>query len=176
MDYWVQTNEDMNPVRVENLSDAEAQGIVKLLQVLASGGELVFIRDCKYEETLFDNYDEWVASNGSESNYPTVTVCFNYNGARHTMVSGKLGSSTFVRDLISAMRSDDDFAVAMADMVNPGLANQVWEDTTYEYIAINAVDWFKADYGEWKSLKDRGREDSDFWSFISDDESIEVLS
>lgn len=65
MDYWVQTNADMNPVRVENLSETEAQGIVKLLKALANEGELVFIRDCKYEEDLYENYDQWQAVNSS---------------------------------------------------------------------------------------------------------------
>ena len=59
MDCWVQTNEDMNPVRVENLSETEAQGIVKLLKTLASEGELVFIRDCRTEEDIYDNSDQW---------------------------------------------------------------------------------------------------------------------
>ena len=112
----------------------------------------------------------------TESEYPYATLCFVVDGVRHHMVSGRLGSPLYTTNVITAMKSDDDFAVAMADVVGPELNNQVWEDTTYEYVATNAVDWFKQDYDEWKSLKDRGREDSDFWSFISNDESIEVLS
>lgn len=119
--------------------------------------------------------DSFVMASTS-SKYPTVTVCLNANGERKHMASGNLDSAKLVQDIVSAMKLYDDFAEAMADMVNPDLNNQPWEDTIYEDIAADAVDWFKQDYNEWKSLKDRGREDSDFWALISDDESIEVFS
>ena len=125
----------------------------------------------------FTKYPSDYIKASTESVYPHVIVRFNSDdGKAHQMVSEKLDSPAFIQDLVAAMKSDDDFAAAMADMIDPGINNQIWEDATYDKIAIDAIDWFKQDYDEWKSLKSRGREDSDFWVFISDDESIEVLS
>lgn len=64
-DYWVQTNEDMNPIRVNGVSDSEMNGILKLLQALASEGELVCLTECNSSEEIYDNYDEWSASRKS---------------------------------------------------------------------------------------------------------------
>ena len=124
----------------------------------------------------FTKYPSNYIKASTSSKYPTVTVCLNANGELKHMASGNLDSTKLVQDIVSAMKLYDDFATAMADMINPELNNQPWEDTTYEDIVADAIDWFKQDYNEWKSLKSRGREDSDFWAFISDDESIEVLS
>ena len=57
MKYWIQVSEDANPVRVD-LSDSEVNGVLKVLEALASDGELVQLSDA-YDEVLFDNYDEW---------------------------------------------------------------------------------------------------------------------
>ena len=124
----------------------------------------------------FTKYPSDYVKASEDTDYPVVSLCFVDDSGRHTMVSGKLDDPTFIQDLVAAMKSDDDFAASMADMIDPDINNQVWEDTTYDNVAIDAIDWFKQDYDEWKSLKSRGREDSDFWVFISDDESIEVLS
>ena len=125
----------------------------------------------------FTKYPSDYVKDTTDSNYPFVAVCWNAgSGERLHMAAGNLDSADLIHSIISAMELYDGFATAMADMIDPELNNQPWEDTTYENIAIDAVDLFKQNYDEWKSLKSRGREDSDVWTFISDDESIEVLS
>lgn len=76
MNYWVQTNEDMNPVLVTGVSDAEMSGIVKLLKALASDGELVEIADSD-GNTIYDNYEQWRSVNSSKrifTKYPSGYV------------------------------------------------------------------------------------------------------
>ena len=183
MDYWVQTNEDMTPIRVENLSDAEAQGIVKLLQALANAGELVFIRDCREQEDLYENYDQWssarrnvessrsIKASAKIGGYPIVEL--SYNGGE-VVITGKLDSPDFLHQIIQAMQINDGFAQAMVDWFDPDYNNMTWEDTTYEDVAIDMVDWFESDYEEYKALESRGRASSDGWVVISEDESIVV--
>lgn len=183
MDYWVQTNEDMNPVRVENLSDSEVQGIVKLLHALADTGELVFIRDCKEEEDIYENYDSWssarknvessrsIKASAKTTGYPVAEL--SYNGGE-VDITGKLDSPDFLHQIIQAMQTNYGFAQAMADWFDPEYNDMVWEDTTYEEIAVEMVDWFKSDYREYKALESRGRASSEGWIVISEDESIVV--
>ena len=102
--------------------------------------------------------------------YPYAYV--DFNGI--TKFAGKLDSIKFLRNLIKAMHNDDDFAVAMAELMDFNeLVTGFWEDTDYEDVAIDAVYWFKSDYREWYGLRERGREDND-WVIVSDDESIVV--
>ena len=188
-DYWVQTNDDMKPVRVTNVSDSEMNGILKLLQVLASEGELVFLRDCKTEEDIFDNYAEWSAGQKAVTSskkftkypgnyvkassgiaYPWVTV--EFHGEIKAYGSLK-DDASLIKNIMEAMRRDDAFAKAMSDFYNPEYTTMEWDYSTYEEIAIGIVDFCKADYREWAALKSRGREDGD-WVVISEDESIVI--
>lgn len=188
-DYWVQTNDDMNPVRVTNVSDSEMNGILKLLQVLASEGELVFLRDCKTEEDIFNNYTEWSAAQkavtsskkftkypssyvqaSSDITYPWVTV--EFHGEIKAYGSLK-DDASLIKNIMEAMRRDDAFAKAMSDFYNPEYTTMEWDYSTYEEIALGIVDFCKSDYREWEALKSRGREDGD-WVVISEDESIVI--
>ena len=72
MDYWVQTNKDMNPVLVTGVSDAEMSGIVKLLKSLASDGELVELTDSD-GNTIYDNYEQWRSVNSSKRTFTKYT-------------------------------------------------------------------------------------------------------
>lgn len=187
-DYWVQTNEDMTPVRVNGVSDSEMNGILKLLQALAGEGELVFLRDCKTEEDIFDNYTEWsVGQNvvtsskkftkypgnyvkaSSDITYPWVTVEFH----GEIKAYGNLKDASLVMNIMEAMRRDDAFAKAMSDLYNPEYTTMEWDYSIYEEIALGIVDFCKDQYREWKSLTERGREDAPF-VVISEDESIVI--
>lgn len=101
--------------------------------------------------------------------YPVATVSFQ--GV--DMATGRLDSGEFVQGIVKAMHQNDEFATAMADFFDPESNNEIWEDTTYEEIAIDIADFCKADYREWKALKSRGREDGG-WVVISEDESIVI--
>jgi len=104
--------------------------------------------------------------------YPGVYI--DFRGI--PMISGvELNSSIFLQKLVEAMRNNDAFAEAMAEFIDyDTYANGVlWEDITYENLAIDTQDYLMADFNEWESLMERGREDND-WCVISDDESIEI--
>lgn len=103
------------------------------------------------------------------SEYPVVTLTYH----EEDIASGRLDSAAFVQSIVAAMHGDNSFAEAMADFFDPEINNEIWEDTTYEEIAIGIVDFCKSQYREWKALQSRGREDNPF-IIISDDESIVI--
>ena len=114
-----------------------------------------------------------VMASKSSSKYPTVELVFQGDTDSFT-ITGKLDSAEFLHQIIKAMESNDEFAEAMANWFDPEYNDMVWEDTTYEEVAIDMVDWFKSDYREFKALESRGRAGMDGWVAISEDESITI--
>ena len=117
----------------------------------------------------FTKYPTNYVKASSATRYPVVTVSFH--GA--DMATGRLDSGELVQGIVQAMHQNDEFAMAMANFFDPEINNEIWEDTTYEEIAIGIVDFCKDQYREWKALQSRGREDNPF-VIISEDESIVI--
>ena len=101
--------------------------------------------------------------------YPVA--CLEFNG--QVKANAPLDSGDFIQQFTLAMMNDDAFADAAAKFHGIDDLPTVWEDVTYEEIAINLTDFFMQDYREWKALTDRGREHNP-WLVISEDESIVV--
>lgn len=104
----------------------------------------------------------------SNVKYPVVTL-----SSERENITGRLDSGEFIQAIVKAMHQNDEFAMAMANFFDPEINNEIWEDTTYEEVAIGIIDFCKDQYREWKSLADRGREDNPF-IIISEDESIVI--
>jgi hypothetical protein len=104
----------------------------------------------------------------SNIKYPVVTL-----SSEGENITGRLDSGEFIQAIVKAMHQNDEFAMAMANFFDPEINNEIWEDTTYEEVAIGIIDFCKDQYREWKSLQSRGREDNPF-IIISEDESIVI--
>ena len=135
MDYWVQTNEDMNPVLVTGVSDTEMSGIVKLLKALASDGELVEIADSD-GNTIYDNYEQWRSVNSSKrtfTKYSQGYVKAGYYEAKAPGYAPNYNGQFFLEpwDLDEyPIRQYDSEAEAheFADLFYDGRADIVWVD------------------------------------------------
>lgn len=59
--YWIQVNEEMNPVKVY-LTKEEVEGVIKVLKEIVKENPdyLCSITD-EDDEELYSNYDEWIA-------------------------------------------------------------------------------------------------------------------
>lgn len=117
----------------------------------------------------FTKYPQGYVKASRTAKYPVATVSFH----DVDMATGRLDSEEFVQGIVKAMHQNDEFATAMADFFDPETNNEIWEDTTYEEVAIGIVDFCKDQYREWESLQSRGREDNPF-IIISEDESIVI--
>ena len=117
----------------------------------------------------FTKYPQSYVKANRTTKYPVVTLSFKGKD----IATGNLDSGEFVQGIVKAMHQNDEFATAMGDFFDPEINNEIWEDTTYEEVAIGIVDFCEDQYREWKSLQSRGREDSPF-VVISEDESIVI--
>ena len=111
----------------------------------------------------FTKYPQGYVKASRTTKYPVATVSFH--GV--DMATGSLDSGEFVQGIVKAMPQNDEFATAMADFFNPEINNEIWEDTTYEEVAIGIVDFCKDMYVE-------STNDGEPFVVISEDESIVI--
>lgn len=120
MDYWVQTNEDMNPVLVNGISDSEMQGIIKLLMSLAADGELVELADTD-GNTIYGNYEQWRSVNSSKrtfTKYPRTSVRASYGTPKISLAEAKTRGDKIASDLEELFIDNDIMASLLNVKIN----------------------------------------------------------
>ena len=74
----------------------------------------------------------------SNVKYPVVTL-----SSEGENITGRLDSGEFIQAIVKAMHQNDEFATALANFFDPESNNEIWEDTTYEEVAIGIIDFCK---------------------------------